>query len=111
MALGMSAADIAVSRKGIETLIKNVNTDANKAKKICSPESAEFKTLTKTIQTYWTGEDCDNFMADLQDAVKELAAASDSVYNQLSTALNNYYDEFTKMQSSNYAKGTTKITR
>ena len=109
MALGMSNADIAVSKKGIADYQAKIKSDADKAKKSCTVNSSNFKTLKSTIQKYWTGVDCDNFIADLEAAATELEGACDGVYTKLINALQAYYDEFVSMQGKNYAQGTTKI--
>lgn len=109
MALTMKKADIGVSTSGINDLGMQVLKEVFEATQVCSVNSKEYKTLVATIRQYWSGEDCNNYIADLNQAVKDLM---DTIYH-INTCINNglvrYKSEFSSFQQSNYKKGTTKI--
>lgn len=109
MALGMSKADIAVSSTGIDTMIKQIKTETQAACDICSTKSKEYQKMITTIKQYWSGDDCNNFIADLDAAAKELYGIVGFVNTQLKTGLEKYESEFKSFQKSNYKSGTTKI--
>lgn len=107
--LGMGKAEIAVSQKGIKNLISKIETNSKTAKKKVGVKASDFTNLKKVITDYWKGADADNFIADLQTATTVIENLSDNIYKQLSTALNDYYNAFIRMQNQNYSKGSTKI--
>ena len=109
MALGMSAADIAVSTRGISELKTNLTKDCTSAKKIASSTGDEFKALEKTIRQYWVGTDCDNFINDLKTAAKTLENNIHNYHSLLDKGLTNYLNGFKSMQKSTYKAGQVKI--
>ena len=109
MALGMSAADVAVSAKGISELKSTISTRIKNARKVTDISGDEFKSLEKTIRTYWAGADCENFINDLKKAVKTLDNNISSYNSILSKSLDNYQSGFKSMQNNTYKSGTVKL--
>ena len=113
MALTMKKADVGVSTSGINDLEKQVLKEVLEATQVCSVNSKEYKTLVASIRQYWSGEDCNNYIADLNQAVKDLNDAVKMMCPILDASIKNglekYKSEFSSFQRSNYKKGTTKI--
>ena len=109
MALGMSAADVAVSTKGINDLTNSFKNNCKKILDNLDSSTGNAKTLKNTIKSYWSGADCDAFIADLDAAFNSLKTKITSYQNQVINALNNYDKEFTNMQKNTYKSGTVKI--
>ncbi len=109
MALTMKKADVGVSTSGISNLEKQVLKEVSQAAEVCSTSSKEYKTLVASIRQYWSGEDCNNYIADLNQAVKTLNASVNSINTSIKNGLEKYKSEFASFQQSNYKQGTTKI--
>lgn len=109
MALGMNKADVGVSRTGINDLLKEVQKDTQEACNVCATDSAEFKALITEIRKYWSGEDCEAYIKDLQAAAGDLHQIVGQINTQIKTGIEKYQSEFAAFQKSNYKEGTTKI--
>ena len=109
MALTMKKADVGVSTSGINDLEKQVLKEVLEATQVCSVNSKEYKKLVASIRQYWSGEDCNNYIADLNQAVKDLNDAIGYINTSIKNGLEKYKSEFSSFQQSNYKKGTTKI--
>ena len=109
MALTMNKADVGVSTSGINDLEKQVLKEVTEAAEVCSTNSKEYKALISSIRQYWSGEDCNNYIADLKQAVKDLNDTVSYINTSIKNGLEKYKSEFASFQRSNYKKGTTKI--
>ena len=106
--LGMGAADIAYSAKGIDTLITEIKDRAQKIKNNVSTTSDNFVALETTLKENWSGADCDKYINDLKKAASNLSGSADDLANKLVNSLNNYKNEFNKMQNTTYGGVSVK---
>ena len=111
MALGMSAADIAVSSAGIENLKTQLQTRVDKAKEAADPTKPDFKALVAVIQKNWSGTDCTAFIKDLTAAANVLKDSVDSNYKMYKDALDRYLTEFKSMQQTIYKANKINISK
>ncbi len=110
MALGMSAADIAVSTKGINQLITQFDEKCKAAKKVCDPSQENaLSALIKEIKKYWVGTDRDAFITDLKNACKSLSTRIDYYMKEIDMSLKDYDAKFTQVQTKTYTQGTIKV--
>lgn len=109
--LQMPDADVAVSKQGIANFINQINANMKDVQNHMSVDSDGFRSIIRYIQDYWSGEDAQNFIADLRNAAADLASYVVDIYQKLINSLNDYYSAFLKMQSGTYQKGTIKIKR
>ena len=109
MALGMSAADVAVSKQGTDELVVEIQKRIEKARQIADRKGVNFLELEKTIRTYWVGVDCDNFINDLRHGVFVLSNNLLRYGEVLTQGVNTYYEGFKEMQKSTYKAGQVKI--
>ena len=109
MALTMKKADVGVSTSGINDLEKQVLREVSQAAGVCSVSSKEYKALIASIRQYWSGEDCNNFVKVLNQAVKELNTTVTAINTSIKNGLEKYKSEFISFQQGNYKQGSTKI--
>lgn len=104
-------ADVGVSTSGINDLEKQVLKEVLEATQVCSVNSKEYKTLVTSIRQYWSGEDCNNYIADLNQAVKDLNDAIGYINTSIKNGLEKYKSEFSSFQQSNYKKVPQKLNK
>ena len=109
MAVSMNAADIAVSKQGINNFLNNIRNNTASAQKKVYSSSDGFRNMVNTIRTYWSGTDADNFIADLTTSASDITSMFNEVYNRLYSAFNEYYNQFLRLQSRTYTKGSIRI--
>ena len=110
--LDISTTTIGYSKAGLKNLKNEIDQRVNTAKNAIDPNgknNTAYVQLIQTLDNYWDGEDYDKFVLTLKTASQELATSLGNYGKEITTALDEYANQFQTFQTQN-ANNMTNLT-